>query len=42
MAPEVFDGHSSYPSDMWAAGCIMYILLSGEMPFLADTNEEIK
>lgn len=37
MAPEVFDQEYSYPSDMWSAGVMMYLLLSGRMPFQAKT-----
>jgi formylglycine-generating enzyme required for sulfatase activity len=33
MAPEVFDGKRSEQSDLWAAGVILYKLLSGRLPF---------
>jgi serine/threonine-protein kinase len=33
MAPEAFDGHFSPRTDVWAAGVILYQLLSGELPF---------
>jgi serine/threonine protein kinase len=33
MAPEVFDGHFSPRTDVWAAGVVLYQLLSGELPF---------
>jgi formylglycine-generating enzyme required for sulfatase activity len=33
MAPEIFDGKRSEQSDLWAAGVILFHLLSGHMPF---------
>jgi serine/threonine-protein kinase len=33
MAPEAFDGHFSPRTDVWAAGVVLYQLLSGTMPF---------
>lgn len=33
MAPEVFDQEYGYPSDVWSAGVMMYLLLSGAFPF---------
>jgi serine/threonine-protein kinase len=33
MAPEAFDGHFSPRTDVWAAGVILYQLLSGTLPF---------
>ena len=30
MAPEVFDEEYGYPSDMWSAGVMMYLMLSGK------------
>ena len=33
MAPEAFDGHFSPRTDVWAAGVILYQLLSGRLPF---------
>lgn len=33
MAPEMFDGDYSPQSDIWAAGVILYELLSGDLPY---------
>ncbi|MEP7075320.1 MAG: protein kinase [Acidobacteriota bacterium] len=36
MAPEVFDGRFSARSDIWAAGVVLYKLISGRLPFYGD------
>jgi serine/threonine protein kinase len=33
MAPEVFDGKRSVQTDIWAAGVILYRLVSGRLPY---------
>lgn len=33
MAPETWDGRSGPPSDVWACGLVVYLLLSRELPF---------
>ncbi|KAI9179853.1 hypothetical protein H9P43_005184 [Blastocladiella emersonii ATCC 22665] len=42
LAPEVITnlGHGK-PADMWSLGCIAYVLISGNMPFFADTTAGI-
>ena len=36
-APEIFtDEHYSEEVDMWSAGVILYVMLSGHMPFISD------
>lgn len=39
MAPEILKG-SGYTEDVdiWAAGCIMYVMLKEEMPFDGETD----
>ena len=40
-SPEVLKNNYDSKCDIWACGVIMYILLSGEIPFAGDTEEEI-
>ena len=40
MAPERFRGQVSPKSDIWSAGVILYIMLSGRPPFHASTDAE--
>ena len=37
MAPETFDGESSFQSDIYAVGVMYYELLTGQRPFQADS-----
>jgi serine/threonine protein kinase len=39
MAPEMFSGNYSPQSDLWAAGVILYELLSGALPFPQERIE---
>lgn len=41
MSPEVIQGNYSNSCDMWSAGCILYLMLSGYPPFDGETQEEI-
>ncbi|XP_057363318.1 serine/threonine-protein kinase 33 isoform X5 [Manis pentadactyla] len=42
MAPEVINAHYySQQCDIWSIGVIMYILLCGEPPFLANSEEKL-
>ncbi|XP_042638832.1 serine/threonine-protein kinase 33 [Orycteropus afer afer] len=42
MAPEVINAHDySQQCDIWSIGVIMYILLCGEPPFLANSEDKL-
>ena len=41
IAPEVFRGQHGREVDIWSAGVVLYMLLSGSWPFEGNTNEEI-
>jgi calcium-dependent protein kinase len=37
----VIDGSYNEKCDLWSMGVILYIMLSGRMPFSGDTNDDI-
>jgi len=41
MAPETFEGHVSPQSDVYALGILLFELLCGQPPFLAETISEV-
>jgi len=42
IAPDIIKGHGYGPAvDMWAAGVILYVLLSGRLPFAAEKNSHL-
>jgi len=40
MAPEVWQGNFSKSCDIWSAGCMLFFLLSGRLPFVASTVKD--
>jgi len=41
IAPEVFQQRYDNKCDMWSMGVVLYILLSGKVPFPGESNKEI-
>jgi serine/threonine protein kinase len=43
IAPELItpEGYTGFKADMWSAGCLLYAMIVGSVPFKAATVEEL-
>ena len=39
MSPETIDGNSTFQSDIWSVGVIVYQMITGKLPFIGDDKE---
>ena len=42
MSPEMIDGESTFESDIWSVGVIVYQMLTGELPFEGKKDDNFK
>lgn len=41
MAPEIHKETYDHRVDIWSAGVVLFLLLTGELPFYGDDDEQI-
>lgn len=42
VSPEVINGNYNLDCDMWAAGCVLYVMIAGYPPFYGANEIELK
>lgn len=41
MAPEVLNGQYTHKCDIWSLACVLYMLISGRLPFDGNSRTEV-
>lgn len=41
MAPEVIEGHYQEKCDIWSLGVVLYMLVTGQLPFNGNSKPEV-
>jgi len=42
MAPEIFNGDYGPKCDMWAVGVVLYMIVTGQLPFVGSSRTGVK
>lgn len=41
MAPEVLNGDYTHKCDIWSIGCVLFMLMVGDLPFQGRTRDDV-